>query len=427
MSNQIQLTIDDQPVTVPEGTTIFDAARMNGIHIPVLCHQQNETPVAVCRLCVVDVKARAYAAACIHKCEAGMTVKTDTAPVLAARKTIIELLASDHPSPCVRQQHSGDCELETMAAHYGVAEPRYARGKLAKPQDDSSLSILVDHAACILCDRCVRACAEVRDNNVIARQGKGYSATIAFDLNANMGNSSCVSCGECMVSCPTGALTNKKVVGQHLGGESLHVQELLKLPVFKGVSGTFLELNHGAVVKRIFKKGEVLFREGDYGSTAFYILEGNVDIYLSSPRAHVTTEAEDKSILSRLKSKLVPRKDHQREEENLRRQFISIDAPVDLAYDNPVAHLGPGDLFGEMSCMNHYPRSATVRASTDCVALEMLRNVLDVLQKNKTFRAQLEQKYRQRALESHLLSVPIFSSLSTEFINHLRDRVELLR
>ncbi len=427
MSTQIQLTIDDKSVMVAEGTTIFDAARMNGISIPVLCHQQNETPVAVCRLCVVDVKARAYAAACIHKCEPGMTVKTDTAGVVAARKTIIELLASDHPSPCVRQQHSGDCELEAMARQYDVAEPRYARGKLAKPQDDSSLSILVDHAACILCDRCVRACAEVRDNNVIARQGKGYSATIAFDLNLPMGNSTCVSCGECMVSCPTGALTNKKVVGQHLGGESVYVQELLKLPVFKGVSGTFLELNQGAVVKRTFKKGEVLFREGDYGSTAFYILEGTVEIYLSSPRAHVTTEAQDKSILSRLKSKLVPRKDHQRDEENLRRQYISIDAPVDLAYDNPIAQLVAGDLFGEMSCMSYYPRSATVRAASDCVMLEMLRNVLDVLQKNKSFRAQLEQKYRQRALESHLLSVPIFSSLTPAFINQLRDRVELVR
>src|SRR5205085_11742946 len=185
------------------------------------------------------------------------------------------------------------------AAQYGVAEPRYARGKLAKAQDDSSLSILVDHAACILCDRCVRACAEVRDNNVIARQGKGYSATIAFDLNDSMGNSSCVSCGECMVSCPTGALTNKKFVGQHLEGEAVYVQELMKLPVFKGVSGTFLELNQGAVVKRAFKKGEVLFREGDYGSTAFFILEGTVDIYLSSPRAHVTTNAEEKNIFSK--------------------------------------------------------------------------------------------------------------------------------
>src|SRR3989440_2082867 len=80
-----------------------------------------------------------------------------------------------------------------------------------------------------------------------------------------------------------------------------------------------------------------------------------------------------------------------------------------------------------MSCMSHYPRSATVRASTDVVALEMLRNVLDVLQKNKSFRAQLDMKYRQRALETHLLSVPIFSSLTPEFINQLRDRVELVR
>ena len=98
-----------------------------------------------------------------------------------------------------------------------------------------------------------------------------------------------------------------------------------------------------------------------------------------------------------------------------------------MPYDNPIAELGPGDLFGEMTCMSYYPRSATVRAKTDCVMLEMLRNVLDILQRNKTFRAQLERNYRARALDSHLRSVPIFASLTKDFIDHLRDRVELLR
>jgi CRP-like cAMP-binding protein len=317
-----------------------------------------------------------------------------------------------------------------MARNYVVAESRYPRRAVLKEQDESSLSILVDHSACILCDRCVRACAEVRHNNVIARTGKGYAAAIAFDINAPMGASTCVSCGECMVSCPTGALTNRKIVGQHLESQeelSLDVKELLRLPVFKGVSGTFLELNKGAIVKRAFKKGEIIFREGDFGSTAFYILEGKVDIYLSSPRGHVDTEGLASGFLSKLKSKLKGRKDHQREEENLTRKYISIDAGVDLAYDNPVAELGPGELFGEMTCMSFYPRSATVRAASDCVMLEMLRNVLDVMQKNKSFRAQLEQTYRSRALETHLRSVPIFSSLTANFINHLREEVELIR
>src|SRR5204863_5325657 len=163
----------------------------------------------------------------------------------------------------------------------GVSRSRYPVREVSRGTDDSSLTILVDHAACILCDRCVRACSDLRHNFVIARQGKGYDAGIAFDMNAPMGSSSCVSCGECMVSCPTGALTNRKIVGQHLEEEkelSLDVKELLKLPVFKGVSGTFLELNKGAIVKRVFKKGEIIFREGDFGSTAFYILEGKVDI-----------------------------------------------------------------------------------------------------------------------------------------------------
>src|SRR3954468_12089133 len=355
MSDMVNLTIDDKAVSVPLGTTIFDAARMNDIPIPTLCHLQNETPVAVCRVCVVDVKARVYGASCIRHCEQNMVVKTNTEEIEAARKGLVELLIADHPTPCVRQQHSGDCELETMARGYGVAESRFAKRATIKEQDESSLSILVDHAACILCDRCVRACSEVRHNNVIARVGKGYAAGIAFDMNTPMGNSSCVSCGECMVSCPTGALTNRKIVGQHLEEQehlSLDVKELLKLPVFKGVSGTFLELNKGAIVKRCYKKGEVIFREGDFGSTAFYILEGKVDIFLASPRGHVDTEGRANGFFSKLKSKLKGRSDHQREDENLTKKYISIDASIDLEYDNPIAQLGAGELFGEMTCMS---------------------------------------------------------------------------
>ena len=433
-AKEITLTIDEQKVTVPAGTTIFDAARIHGIPIPTLCHQQNETPVGVCRVCVVDVGARVYTAACIREAENNMVVKTNTDKVNSARKTLVELLMADHPSPCAREQQSGDCELETLAKNYSVGTPRFAKRLTPSHQkDESSLSIMVDHSACILCDRCIRGCSEIRHNFVIARQGKGYAAAISFDSDLPMGSSSCVSCGECMVSCPTGALTNKKVLGQKLEqgatltGISVEAQDLLELPVFKGVSGTFLELNQGAVVKRKYRKGEGICREGDYGSTAFYLVEGTVDIFISTPRAHVDTEGSQEGFLSKLASKLKPRKEHQREEENTARKFIYIDAPVDLEYDHPVAKLHAGDLFGEMTCMNFYPRSATVVASEDVVCLEMLRNVLDVLQKNKTFRAKLDANYRSRALETHLKSVPVFGSLTQDFIDHLRDRVELQR
>jgi CRP-like cAMP-binding protein len=424
--SEIQLTIDGKSIIVPSGTTVFDAARMNGIAIPTLCHQQNENPVGVCRVCVVDVGQRVYAASCIRPVESGMKVNTCSPQVQAARHTLIELLMSDHPAPCARQQHSGDCELERLAAA-AIGEPRFPRRSTPRGKDESSAVIAVDHESCILCDRCVRGCDDIRHNWVLARRGKGYQAGIAFDTNLPMGESSCVSCGECMVSCPTGALTNKKVVSTELGsGDVLDPAELLYLPIFQNVSGTFLELNQKAVVKRHFRAGEIICREGEFGSTAFYILEGQAEVFLASPMAHVKTEGQASGFFRKLTSLLSPREKDRRTEESSR-PFIPIDAAVDLPYDNPIAELSPGDLFGEMTCMSYYPRSATVRAKTDCVMLEMLRNVLDILQRNKTFRAQLERNYRNRALDSHLRSVPIFASLTKDFIDLLRDRVELLR
>ena len=426
----VEITIDGKAVQVPEGTTVFDAARMQGIAIPTLCHLQNETPVGVCRLCVVDTGARVLSASCVRPVEPGLRVVTNSEKVLAARKTLLELLMADHPAPCARQKNSGDCELETLAASAGVSEPRFARRTVSRGQDDSSLSIAVDHDACILCDRCIRGCDEVRSNFVLGRMGKGYAADIAFDLNSPMGDSTCISCGECMVSCPTGALTNKSVVGTAIstgpGAEGFEAEDLLKIPVFQGVSGTFLELNRGAIVKRRFHKGELICKEGEFGSTAFFILEGKARVSISSPMAHVKTQGGAQGFFKRLTSTLAPRESDKREGE-ARDRTIPIDASVDLSYENPVAELGAGDLFGEMTCMNFYPRSATVRAESEVVAYEMLRNVLDIMLKNKTFRAQVDQNYRKRALENHLRGVPMFADLSPDFIEHLKESVELLR
>src|SRR3989440_10307044 len=176
-----------------------------------------------------------------------MKVVTNSETVLGARKTLLELMMSDHPSPCARQQNSGDCELETLARAAGASQPRFAKRTVARGKDDSSLAIAVDHDACILCDRCIRGCNEIRNNFVLGRMGKGYAAGVAFDLNAPMGDSTCISCGECMVSCPTGALTNKGIVGIAIAtgpdAQGFEAEHLLLIPVFKGVSGTFLKLN----------------------------------------------------------------------------------------------------------------------------------------------------------------------------------------
>jgi CRP-like cAMP-binding protein/NAD-dependent dihydropyrimidine dehydrogenase PreA subunit len=422
----VELTIDGMPVSVPDGTTVFDAARSNGILIPTLCHQQNETPVGVCRVCVVDVGGRVLAASCVRPAENKMVVSTNSEKVTRARRTLVEMLLADHPSPCARQRQSNDCELETLARLEGITQTRFPRRISPRGQDNSSLVIAVDHEACILCDRCIRGCDEIRHNDVLGRRGKGFMAGIAFDTNLPMGNSSCVSCGECMVSCPTGALTNKSVVKTVLPGEPVDVDELQQLSYFQKVSGTFLELNKNAVVRRHYRKGEIVCREGEYGSTAFYITEGQADVFLATPMAHVASDSRSGGFLGRLTSRLLGRQQDHRAEEG-HRDTIPIDAPVDLPYDHPVATLGPGDLFGEMTCISLYPRSATVRAATDCVMFEMLRNVLDIIQRNKTLKAQLDAKYRQRALDDHLRSVPMFSSLSQEFIDILRNKVELVR
>jgi len=425
---EIQLTIDGKPVVIEqtrgETTTILEAAQKCGIIIPTLCYQPNEKSVGVCRMCVVDIGQRVYAASCVRLIEPGMQVNTCTDDLQAVRRTLLELLLADHPSPCARQKLSGDCELERLASQAGLKTSPFARRATPRGHDDSSLAISVDHEACILCDRCIRGCNEIRHNFVLARRGKGYQAGIAFDNNLPMGTSTCVSCGECMISCPTGALTNKGVIETKLGqGDAVTLQELQDVDVFRGVSGTFLNLNSGAIRKRRYKAGELICKEGEYGSTAFYILDGKAEVSLSSPLAHVSTKGQ-KGFFSKLKSVLEPTSRTPSSEEP-HKGYIPIDAPVDLAYDHPVAELVAGDLVGEMTCMNYYPRSANVRAKTDCTVLEMLRNVLDIMRRNRSFRARIEQGYRQRALESHLRGIPIFSSVTPEFVSYLRDRVEL--
>src|SRR5437868_9344373 len=161
LPGMIEISIDGKSVRVSSGTTVFDAALMNGISIPTLCHLQNETPVGVCRLCVVDTGARVLAASCVRPVEPGLKVVTNSEKVVATRKTLLELMMADHPSPCARQRNSGDCELETLAAAAGVREPRYARRSVSRGPDDSSLSIAVDHDSCILCDRCIRGCDDL--------------------------------------------------------------------------------------------------------------------------------------------------------------------------------------------------------------------------------------------------------------------------
>jgi formate dehydrogenase major subunit len=207
----VSLTIDGRAVEVTEGTTIWQAAKEAGIEIPVLCHDERYDPVGVCRMCVVDVGGRVYAAACVRPCEDGMEVKTATPELERNRATLTQLLLVDQPEVDPKETTTADNELLVLVRRYGLQRENGLPVGHGRGSDDSNPVIAVNHDACILCDRCVRACDDIQGNDVIGRSGKGYTTRIAFDLNDPMGESTCVTCGECVAACPTGALTNKPI------------------------------------------------------------------------------------------------------------------------------------------------------------------------------------------------------------------------
>ena len=207
----VRLTIDGREVTVPLGTSVWDAARDLGIEIPVLCHDPKLRPVGVCRMCVVEVEgARTLQASCVRPCEDGLVVRTDSEIVQRNRRTLTELMMADQPAESARDATTGDDELFALARQLGADAGRFPSGN-GRAADPTSPVIAVNHQACILCDRCVRACDDIQQNHVIGRSGKGYATAIGFDLDTPMGESTCVACGECAAACPTGALVHRPV------------------------------------------------------------------------------------------------------------------------------------------------------------------------------------------------------------------------
>ena len=212
----MKITVDGIEIDALEGQTIYEAADASGIEIPTLCHTPGLEPVGVCRMCVVDVGERAKAAACVRECQPNMVVTTNSEELEGHRKMLTDLLMSDQPTPEAgdrREVALGDNELLALSRRYdATGEPfRTGAAPLARGIDDSSKVIDVDHQACILCDRCIRACNDVQNNEVLGRSGKGHASRIAFDLDQPMGKSTCVSCGECAAACPTGALVDKAI------------------------------------------------------------------------------------------------------------------------------------------------------------------------------------------------------------------------
>jgi len=225
----ISLTIDKRPVQVPNGTTILEAARSIGIHIPTLCalDEIGHHPGA-CRVCVVEVdRSRSLVASCVYPVAEGLHVRTNSERVRRARRAVVELLLSDHPDDCLTCMKNGHCELQTLAEQVGVRTIRFERTRFAaRTIDDSSLSITRDPSKCINCLRCVTVCAEVQGVNLLTPEGRGFSSKVVPALNKNLSESVCTYCGQCVAVCPTGAITehdDTEIVHAALADPTKHV------------------------------------------------------------------------------------------------------------------------------------------------------------------------------------------------------------
>lgn len=210
-NNMVTLTINGKKVEAKQNTSILSAARSAGIYIPTLCYHPDLRAEGACRLCLVEATgARGLVASCVYPVADGMVVETNTPKVRAARKMVIELLLANHPKDCLSCQKSMDCELQKIAADLGVRKIRFEGGEMkVHTIDDSNPSLVRDQEKCILCGRCIRACADIQGMNVYSFASRGFHTLVSTAFEQGLEKVSCTYCGQCANYCPTGAIVEK--------------------------------------------------------------------------------------------------------------------------------------------------------------------------------------------------------------------------
>ena len=207
----ISLTLDDQKISVKEGTTIMEAAETLGIHIPRLCYHPDLSLAGGCRVCIVDVKDMGfYMAACSSTVWEGMIVQTNSPEIRQARRDIVELLLDNHPKDCQTCERDGNCELQNLAYAFGVRERLFEGERKRFAIEDESDSVVRDSEKCVLCGRCTRVCAEVQGVYNLSRHWRGFSAVVTPAHGSTMRDSVCIQCGQCINVCPTAAFLEKR-------------------------------------------------------------------------------------------------------------------------------------------------------------------------------------------------------------------------
>lgn len=210
---EVTFKINGQEMTVPEGTTILEAARQCNIDIPTLCYLKDVNEIGACRMCLVEIAgARALQAACVYPVANGIEVLTNTPNVREARRVNLELILSNHNRECTTCIRSENCELQTLATDLGVSEVPFEGEVSGSLVDDKSDSIVRDESKCILCKRCVAVCGDVQNVAVLGSVGRGFTSQVQPVFGRSLADVGCIRCGQCIVNCPVGALKEKSSI-----------------------------------------------------------------------------------------------------------------------------------------------------------------------------------------------------------------------
>lgn len=209
----LSVTINSQPVEIPDGATILDAARKARIRIPTLCHVEGREAIGACRVCLVEIRGgRTLVPACATPVQPGMEIFTNTARVRHARRQVLELMLSEHDGNCQVCGRNQDCELQEIANDLGISHLRYEGEKSAPHMDLSTPALVRDNAKCIKCRRCVTVCGDVQGVGALFPQGRGFDTVIGPAFTKDLAGVACVQCGQCAAICPVGAISEKSHV-----------------------------------------------------------------------------------------------------------------------------------------------------------------------------------------------------------------------